>query len=311
MFQANIALVTAADLNISGREYFSSVPDGPFNAISACMDLVDYEQLHIAIHKNKQCEAHWENDLRKYAHRSKPLFDVFTSVMSLRFVLERKIDVPRDWELHLEGPMDDDGKLTSLTHVASFFKVCAYGDAGLRIVRAMVERTQVDLEARDDDNDTSLLRAARYGHLRMLKYLCEQGGDKEARYDDGMTPLQLAAYQGRLRVVKYMCEQGGDKEARDGNGFTPLHIAACNGHLPVVQYLCEQGADKEARDDVGWTPLLLAAGKGHLPVVQYLCEQGADKEARDNLNRTPLHIAATNGHLPVVQYLKSKRTPRG
>ena len=60
MSQDNIAPVNTADLSISGKEYFSSVPDGPFNAISAYMDLDDYEQLHIAIHKNKQCEAHWE-----------------------------------------------------------------------------------------------------------------------------------------------------------------------------------------------------------------------------------------------------------
>jgi hypothetical protein len=62
MSQDNIAPVTAADLSISGKEYFSSVPDGPFNTISACMDLDDYEQLHIAIHKNKQwyISSHWD-----------------------------------------------------------------------------------------------------------------------------------------------------------------------------------------------------------------------------------------------------------
>ena len=86
--------VAAADLNVSGKESLSSVPDGLFNAISAYMDLDDYQELHIVIHKNKHCEAHWENNLRRYAHQAKPLFDVFTSVESLRFVLfERKIDV--------------------------------------------------------------------------------------------------------------------------------------------------------------------------------------------------------------------------
>ena len=239
MSQDNIAPVTAADLSISGKEYFSSVPGGPFNAISAYMDLDDYEQLHIAIHKNKQCKAHWENNLRKYAHRAKPLFDFFTSVASLGFVFERKIDVPRDWELRLIfKDYFGKGQHKSLTHNESFVKVCQYGD--LRIVRGMVERTQMNLEARGefdsyDEFDTPLLRAARYGHLP---------------------------------VVQYLCEQGADKEAKDRCGHTPLHLAAAKGHLPVVQYLCEQGADKEARSEGGYTPLELSRDSR---VVFYLC----------------------------------------
>ena len=71
------------------------------------------------------------------------------------------------------------------------------------IVKPMVERTQVELEARDE-------------------------------YDK--TPLHFAAYSGKLSVVQYMCEQGGDKEARSGNDNTLLHYAAEKGHHPVVQY---------------------------------------------------------------------------
>ena len=141
----------------------------------------------------------------------------------------------RDWELHLKGPMDDhdDDKPKSLTHSESFNKVCADGD--LDIVKAVVEKTQVDLEV-------------------------------EYEYDENQPPLPLhnAAENGRLPVVQYLCEQGADKEARDDMADTTA-LAAENGHLPVVQYLCEQGADKEARDDSGKTPLLWAALQGPPP----------------------------------------------
>ena len=107
--------------NITAHEFFSKVPDGVFNLASSYTDLDDYESLHHVIHKNKQCEANWENGLRQYAHHAKPLFDVFTSVKSLRFVSVRKIDVPRDWELHLFFK-DHYGKNKhkSLTHDESF-----------------------------------------------------------------------------------------------------------------------------------------------------------------------------------------------
>jgi len=38
--------------------------------------------------------------------------------------------------------------------------------------------------------------------------------DKEASDDGGYTPLLLAALKGHIPMVEYLCEQGGDKEAR-------------------------------------------------------------------------------------------------
>ena len=125
MSQIEITSVAAQIPNISAHEFFSRVPDGVWNLFSSWTDLDDYESLHHVIHKNKQCEVNWINNLRKYAHRSRPLFDVFTSVKSLRFVFVRKIDVPRDWELHL-FLKNHCGKVKhkSLTHNESFALVC-------------------------------------------------------------------------------------------------------------------------------------------------------------------------------------------
>ena len=308
--QTEIAPVIAQIPNISAQEFFSKVPDGVWNLFSSLTDLDDYESLHHVIHKNKQCEVNWVNNLRQYSHHAKLLFDVFTSVKSLRFVFVRSIDVPRDWELHLFFK-DHYGKdkHKSLTHDESFAKVCK--DGHLDIVRAMVERTQVDLEARDDSDRTPLHIAALKGHLPVVQYLCEQGADKEARSDGGRTPLHLAAYHGRLPVVQYLCEQGADKDARDYFDMTPLLWAARFGHLLVVQYLCEQGADKEAKTEDGSTPLHKAALEGYLPVVRYLCEQGANKEARGQDGQTPLHAAAYDGHVPVVKYLYEQGADKG
>ena len=109
------------------------------------------------------------------------------------------------------------------------------------IVKAMVERTQVDIDARGRYGSTPLLRAAVNGHLSAVQYLSEQGASKEMRSEHDWTPLHDAAANAHLSVVQCLCEQGTDMEARDENRYTPLHMATNEGHLPVAQYLSERG----------------------------------------------------------------------
>ena len=150
------------------------------------------------IDSNRLSKSPWERIIRQYAHHEEPLFNTLTSIDALRWVLfVRNIDA-RGWELHLRDPESSCNQSEYLSHDGSSIEACRAGE--LDIVKAMVERMQVDVEAR-----------GRFGR----------------------TPLYFAAHEGNLPVVQYLCELGADKEVRSVYDRAPLHWAASNGHLPL------------------------------------------------------------------------------
>jgi len=58
-----------------------------------------------------------------------------------------------------------------------------------------MERTQVDLEARDGDGGTPLHWAAAEGHLPVVQYLCGEGADKDANAGTGGDTTALGSTQ--------------------------------------------------------------------------------------------------------------------
>ena len=69
---------TSAKSRERGKTFFSSVPDGVFNLLSSFMEQKEFGRHHGAIQSSKQCNAHWERNLRQYVHHAEPLFRVFT-----------------------------------------------------------------------------------------------------------------------------------------------------------------------------------------------------------------------------------------
>jgi len=79
-------------------DLFAVVPNGIFNLLSSFLRVEEFERFHNVLQSNKQCNAHWEGNLRQYSHRAEPLFGVFTSTAALRWTLfVRHIDVGGGW----------------------------------------------------------------------------------------------------------------------------------------------------------------------------------------------------------------------
>ena len=146
------------------------------------------------------------------------------------------------------------------------------------------------------------------GYLDMVQFLVEEGVDIDPRNDLNETPLFQASSNGHSDISKYLIDRGADTNIQRQDHVSLLHIEARNGHLDVVKSILIMNANsvnvKGGQNDE--TPLHFAnnsQGRDNIEVVKLLIENGADVRAKDKFNFTPLHRAAFTGKYEIVDYL--------
>ncbi|CAG8125952.1 unnamed protein product [Penicillium salamii] len=111
------------------------------------------------------------------------------------------------------------------------------------IVRLLVD-AGVDINYQDEQGETALHVAARFGHDECAQILLEgtnhQKADTElAEVTYGWTPLFIACVDGALEVAKQLVAAGADLERFDSSGWTAKEHAALRGHLDIARCLAE------------------------------------------------------------------------
>ena len=161
-----------------------------------------------------------------------------------------------------------------------------------------------DIETKDEDGRSPLLRASVSGKFAVVKMLVEAGAGVCVTDTKGDTCLPLAAYFGHTETVRYLVVLPEvDVNHAENNGYTALHIAVQQQFPDVVCLLIDAGADIEVKSKVGRSPLLLASTTGHLDIVKMLVEAGAGVCVSDSHRYTCLIIASGSGHTETVRYL--------
>jgi len=73
-----------------------------------------------------------------------------------------------------------------------------------KAISLLLEKAPHLINATDDKNETLLMRAARFGHLDVVKLLVEKGAELERVNQDNRTALGIAARYGRYPVRKFL-----------------------------------------------------------------------------------------------------------
>jgi len=88
------------------------------------------------------------------------------------------------------------------------------------------------------ENNESLWKSAcRYGNLKKVKILLENGVDVNKYTSDGKTPLILASENGRPEIVKILLKNGADINKCSKSGKTPLVYASEKLNFEIVRIL--------------------------------------------------------------------------
>jgi ankyrin repeat protein len=129
------------------------------------------------------------------------------------------------------------------------FEYC--DDDDLDILKLLIE-AGADLEVRDGEGNTPLLKAVRYDNEAAI-LLMDAGADIHVRNNEGYTPLLLAAYHAVVAESIQSVTDDGDTLRAERRAVEDVEL---------LQTLVERGADKTATDSEGKTAYDIALKGG-------------------------------------------------
>jgi glycerophosphodiester phosphodiesterase len=158
-----------------------------------------------------------------------------------------------------------------------------------------------------DKSGASLELATHRRYHKIIELLVDAGVDVNYRDQQDETALHIAARFGYSECAEILLKAPGvnPEIAEKTFGWTPLFIACVDGHLPVVELLIAAGADPSKSDASGWTPQEHAALRGHIDIARRLAQlvpapklhEGPDVAAKpaQPADATPLEDRRSNG----------------
>ena len=183
----------------------------------------------------------------------------------------------------------------------------------------ILTRKGADVNAKNRDGSTALMRAAYSGIYKSVKLLLEAGADVNSQNYDGDTPLRSAAdgfmvyYPPCNQCKAILCRNketdqcmellvsaGADVNLRNVYGRTALTTAAFTCNVKCLNLLIRCGSDVNAIDNDGVTPLMEVAGLGVF-TLHIVCPPNAIKIAKNVLTCCKLLLKA-GAHINIVSF---------
>jgi ankyrin repeat protein len=189
---------------------------------------------------------------------------------------------------------------------------CAIDCCRFTAARLLLAHPLVKVNHKAGNYETPLAIAARHGLTYIVELMLQRNDvDPNARDREGFTPLHQACEGNHVETVKLLLQfRGIDTNPRDSQmKMTPLHVAAERGFPDVLQVLLaytgpSKPVELNARDKRDATPLIIVAEIGNESCAKILLDYpGVELNAQDGDGKSALHCAAEHGGGEVLTML--------
>ena len=110
----------------------------------------------------------------------------------------------------------------------------------LELVQYLIERDDVDINARLKKGRTAVMVASQLEKPETLKLLIDNGANVNFLIDNSGTALIIASFHGNAEIAKILVEAGADVDHKDKDGLRAIDYARKNGFLEFEQALSLQ-----------------------------------------------------------------------
>ncbi|KAI1916626.1 Glycerophosphocholine phosphodiesterase [Ophidiomyces ophidiicola] len=191
---------------------------------------------------------------------------------------------------------DNDDKAAIRKHISKSSAVLALATKAnfVSIVQLLVD-AGVDINYQDDQGETALHVAARFGHEKCARALLEGSETQKANtelteHTYSWTPLFIACVDGNTSVVQLLIDAGADLERPDSSGWTAKEHAALRGHMDIARLLADAASAPDGSSESESS--IVTSLSSSPPLSSSL----ADRKSNANGEKRPAEAIKTFGH---------------
>jgi quinoprotein dehydrogenase-associated probable ABC transporter substrate-binding protein len=164
----------------------------------------------------------------------------------------------------------------------------------LSVINGLLEY-KANPNAQDDDGWTAGMHAVRTNEPKVFRLLGKHKADFNIVNKEGLTALAMAVSDNKANATVAMLDNNANPDFAMGTAqYNALMIAVKKGNLQLAQTLLQYKANPNAKNAGGLTPLMIAAFGNQDMIISLLLKAGANPALKDEQGKTALMLAKEN-----------------
>ncbi len=147
----------------------------------------------------------------------------------------------------------------------------------------------------DNDGWTAAMHAVKLNEPKIFRLLGKYKADFNVLNKDHMSALAMAVFDNKANAVVAMLDNNANPDLAMGSAkYNALMLAVKKGNQQLAQTLLQYKASPNAKNAGGLTPLMIAAFGNQDMIVTLLLKSGANANLKDDEGKTALMLAKEN-----------------